>query len=100
MELEITNKNENTLLSRWEVSANVAFHKTVTPKKDEVKAALAKALKVEPELVMIKNISTKFGANTASVKAYAYTNKEVMGKLETDIAHAAKRAAKKTPEAK
>ncbi|MBS3106902.1 hypothetical protein J4419_04560 [Candidatus Woesearchaeota archaeon] len=96
MELQISNRNENTLLSRVEVSARVEFGKATTPKREDVKAALAKELKVEPELVMVKSISTGYGANSASVRAHVYKDKAVMAKLETDIALAAKRAAKKT----
>lgn len=81
MKLDVKDKKENKLLSRTEVTADLAFD-AATPSNKDVQAELAKKLSVEPELVIIKKIATGYGTRTAGVTAYAYTKKDDMMKIE------------------
>ena len=83
--IEIKEKKENKLLSRVELTAHASFHKKATPSGQAVKESIAKALGTETEMVVVKNIHTSYGTNTATISAYHYSNKDVLQKLEPQL---------------
>ena len=82
MELNITDKKEQKLLSRLEVSATISFNGGVTPSNDAVKDALAKNLGKDAKLVVVKGIYTKYGDSFADVSAYVYDNEKKLDEIE------------------
>ena len=81
MDLKITEKKDEPLLSRIKLTAEINFE-TATPSYEEVKKKLASALNNDEKLIVIKNIYTKFGIKKADLFAYIYNNKEAMEKIE------------------
>jgi len=55
MELKITDKKEEPLLSRTRVEAEISFDKT-TPSKSEIKDALVKDMGYKEKLVIVKKV--------------------------------------------
>jgi len=81
MELKITEKKEEPLLSRVLITAEAAFE-NATPSNKEVKAKLASALKADEKLIVIKHIYTGFVQRKAKVIAYVYSSEEEQKKIE------------------
>jgi ribosomal protein S24E len=81
MDLKIIDKNEQPMLSRIEITGKLEFQ-GATPSTADVKKQLSSELKVGEDLIVVKNIATHFGSETADLTAYAYLNKEDMGKIE------------------
>jgi ribosomal protein S24E len=82
MELNITDKKEQKLLSRLEVSATISFNGSVTPSNDAVKDAIAKKIGKDIKLVVVKGIYTKYGDSSADVNAYVYDNEKKLDEIE------------------
>jgi ribosomal protein S24E len=97
MKLTITKNKHNTLLQRHEVEANLEFTKE-TPSNAQVTAELAKQLKTEESLVIIKTIATAYAVQTAKVSAVAYENTESKGKYEVMTKHLRKEEEKRAKE--
>ncbi|MBI2128976.1 30S ribosomal protein S24e [Candidatus Woesearchaeota archaeon] len=81
MELKIAEQKQNVFFSRTEIKAQLLYEGK-TPSIPEIRKALASQLKKEESLVIVKNIFTKFGSNTAVVEAAAYSKKEDLEKAE------------------
>jgi len=81
MNITITNKKENPVLSRTEIVANIIFDKA-TPSRKEIQKAVAKELKGNEKLTIIKTIKTLFGNSKAVVSASIYDSEDVMNKIE------------------
>ena len=81
MELVIKNNEKNDMLSRVEVSGVVSFDKA-TPNRSDVKKEVCKSLKVNEDLVVVKNILTSFGDKTASFSVFVYDNKDKLSLFE------------------
>ena len=75
MQLTVTNKKEEPLLSRTMVSATLEFEKS-TPSYAEVTSALASNLKSDEKLVAIRHVYNHFGAKKADVVAYLYSDEQ------------------------
>ena len=73
MNLTITNKNSEPLLSRTMVKASLEFDKS-TPPYAEITAALASHMKADEKLVAIRTVNNHFGSKTADVLAYIYAD--------------------------
>ncbi|MBR9698926.1 hypothetical protein GOV09_00515 [Candidatus Woesearchaeota archaeon] len=99
MKIDINEKKENILLSRFEIQGVVHFDKA-TPSRANVQEALSKELKVDKSLIVIKIIDTAFGDRTAKVTVYQYISKEERDRLEPLTVKAEAEAAKKDAEAK
>lgn len=82
MEIDVKNKKENVLLSRFEVTASITYEKGATPSNEQVQAALAKELKSDKDMLSIKKIKTHYSMPNATVSANLYMNKEDMQLLE------------------
>ncbi len=77
MKIKVTTKNRNPLLKRTEVAFEVEHGETGgTPSRLEVRKSLADALKAKLELVYVKRVETRTGANTALGEANVYENVE------------------------
>lgn len=73
MEIKILSEKENPLLKRKEVMFQVEHSQTgSTPPRMEVKAAIARALKKDLDLVFVKKMETKTGTRMAIGTANVY----------------------------
>jgi small subunit ribosomal protein S24e len=73
MELKIVTSKENPLLKRREIQFRIEHGpQSKTPARLEVKKALAAQLRIEEELVFIKDMRTLTGMGTAVGHANAY----------------------------
>ena len=84
MQINVTNKKEEPLLSRTIVKANLEFEKA-TPSYPEVTALLASHLKADEKLVAIRHIYNSFGAKKAEVIAYVYSDEAKRQFIEPKI---------------
>ena len=98
MQLKITEKKEQPILSRTSVKAHIIFDKA-TPSAGEVKKALASELKADENLIAVKEIYTEYGSPEADVNAYIYASKEAMQKIEPKPKKKEEAAGKKPAEA-
>ena len=73
MELNITQKKQEPLLSRTMVQASVEFEKC-TPSYPEITTSIASNLKTDEKLVVVRHVYTSFGKKTAQVTAYVYAD--------------------------
>lgn len=73
MQMNITNKKEEPLLSRTMITATLEFEKA-TPSYPEVTSLMASQLKIDDKLVAIRHIYNSFGAKKAEVIAYVYAD--------------------------
>lgn len=102
MQVTIKKKEENALLKRTEVSGELEFD-GATPSNKDLAEALAKELKKDVSLVIIKNIYTEFSQQKATFNAVVYADAEAKAKFEMSTKHLRKQAEegkKKAEEAK
>ena len=71
MQLNITQKKEEPLLSRTMLKATLEFENS-TPSYAEVTSLLAGNLKSDEKLIAIRHVYTSFGDKKAEVQAYVY----------------------------
>ena len=77
--MEIVKNNENKLLGRNEVTAKLTVEKATLSRAD-AKSKLAKALKVEEDLIIVKKIKSIFGSLDVVIEANIYDSKESLEK--------------------
>jgi ribosomal protein S24E len=80
--MKIISKEKSGLIDRTELKAEFPHIGKPTPKTSEIKKAVAAELKADENLVIIKEIYTKYGEGTSKIKAFAYNNLEELKKLE------------------
>jgi len=90
MQLTINTKNKNELLNRTEVFGKVTFEKETISNK-ELAEAIAKELKSNVNLVVMKQIKTQFGQKEANFNALVYDNQEAKDKTEKLTKHIKKK---------
>jgi len=81
MDLKILDKKDNPLLHRLEIEAGLVVEGP-TPSNKDVAKELAKQLKADENLVIVKHIYSRFGTNKADVLAYVYNDKDKMKEIE------------------
>lgn len=81
VELKITEKKEEPLLSRVKLTGEVIFEAT-TPSYDKVKKKISSSLNCDEKLIVIKNIYAKFGIKKADFLAYIYNNEDAIKRIE------------------
>lgn len=81
MDVNITSKNENKLFERKEVSALVNFTGP-TPKRGDLKAAVANSVAANPETCVLRDVQTEFGIKRVKVLLHVYEKKENVPKYE------------------
>lgn len=84
MQLTITNKKQEPLLSRTMLKATLEFEKS-TPSYSEVAASLASDLKADEKLIAIRHIYTSFGNKKAEVTAYVYNDESKKRLIEPKL---------------
>ncbi len=84
MKINILSEENKTLLSRIEINAEIEFEGK-TPSKEEVRKEISKLKKKNEELIIVKNIYTKFGLNKAKSLIYIYKNKKEMERIEPKL---------------
>ncbi len=82
MELKIIKKQDNPLLSRIEIKAELNFFKDPIPKKEDVKKKFASIEKANESLVVVKTIYSSFGTGKADVVAYIYKSEKELKNIE------------------
>ncbi|MBU0979779.1 MAG: hypothetical protein KJ709_03160 [Nanoarchaeota archaeon] len=97
MNLTITDENDNPLMQRKEIEAELTFDKE-TPSRKEVKKALSDQMKNEN--IVIKIIKMKFGFQQAKVRANVYMDKGAMEKYEPEYLKTRDKGLKKGAEEK
>ena len=93
MEINITSKKEEPLLSRTMLKANLDFEKS-TPSYKDVTALLAAHLKADEKLIAIRHIYNSFGAKKAEVIAYVYADENKRQFIEPKLKAKKEKAAK------
>lgn len=84
MDLSTLEKKEASLLSRTEITGEIAFSGK-TPSFAELKQALSKSQKAEESLIVIKSIYNEFGKQKAKFTAYVYKDAANLKKFEPKI---------------
>jgi len=85
MEVKIISKKKNSLLKRREVYFQVEHNQTGnTPRRLEVRKAIASALKTNIDLVFVKKFETKTGTHTAVGVANVYDSIEQAKLIEPE----------------
>ncbi|MGV8162739.1 MAG: hypothetical protein ACP5N2_05415 [Candidatus Nanoarchaeia archaeon] len=69
------------LLPRKEVRITIAFE-NATPNRKQLKKMVADKVKAKEELVIVRNVYTKYGSMEAEVVAFVYDNLDAMKGLE------------------
>lgn len=73
MEVKIIAEKQNPMLKRREVDFRIEHGQTGgTPRRLEVRKALAAALKLDENVVFVKKFETKTGTSTANGVAHVY----------------------------
>lgn len=81
MNLEIIQERNNPLLSRKELDLLIVYESS-TPKRDEVRKAIAEKYGVEVERVIIEKMVSLFGARKARAHVHIYDTVEDAKKYE------------------
>ena len=84
MELEIQEKRENRLLDRTEVRFIVHHANQPTPRRENVREELSKALKVQKDRVVVDHMNSSFGVHDTVGYAKIYSKKEIALEVERE----------------
>jgi ribosomal protein S24E len=85
MDVKVVSKKKNSLLKRQEVHFQVEHNQTgSTPPRLETRKAVAKALKIDVDLVFVKKLETKTGTHTAVGLANVYDSVEQASFVEPE----------------
>lgn len=83
MEVTINSQEKSASMSRNVVDVTVTFGTESTPSRAAVKDSVAKKLKADATMVIIRGFETKFGTSSAKITAIVYDSVEAMNKFET-----------------
>ena len=95
MALKVTDKKENKLFNRVEAVLEYESEGAATPSRKRLLPEVASALGSKPGLVSITKIEQKYGRNSVTVRARAYSSPEDLQKFEP--AYLAKRVKAEAP---
>ena len=84
MELDIQEKRENRLLDRIEVKFIVHHANQPTPRRENVREELSKALKVQKDRVVVDHMNSSFGIHDTVGYAKIYSKKEIALEVERE----------------
>lgn len=82
MDIEVTSRKENKLLSRTELELSVKHPNAPTPKRDEVRDLISKSLGFSKDGLVVASMKSSFGNNETYVFAKAYSSKDAVAKWE------------------
>jgi len=83
MEIKILEKEKNSLLKREKVTFELIYPKESTPDIKKTRELLVNELKTQPELLVIKSISQRFGKNESLGTCFVYETKEALNETES-----------------
>ena len=83
MEIKILEKEKNSLLKREKVTFELIYPKESTPDIKKTREFLVNELKTQPELLVIKSISQRFGKNESLGTCFVYETKEALNETES-----------------
>lgn len=75
MDLKIVEARPNPLLKRTEYRFEVGHAAAATPKRDEVRGELAKALSIPKDRIILERMHAKFGTPKSFGEAHVYASK-------------------------
>ena len=75
MNVDILSSNENKLLDRREIKAEIFFD-GATPKRAELKQAVGGKLGINPDLMALRSLESAYGKRAVKVVIHAYPSKE------------------------
>lgn len=84
MDLEILKERDMPLMSRKRFTLFAGF-KGPTPTRIQLRDAISKKVKGEPELTVVKHIYNRYGIEKAKVIAHVYSKKEDMLRYEDKV---------------
>jgi ribosomal protein S24E len=82
MEFKITIEEEQKLLDRKMIKGELNFSEKSVPSRMQVLEAIAKKLKVDKTLIIVKEIKSIFGSTNATFEAHIYSSLDIKNKLE------------------
>lgn len=82
MKLEVVSKNENKLMDRLEVSFKAEHVGEPTPNRDQVRTALANAMGVQKDRVVLSDMTSEYGKGASDGYAKVYTTADAAKKHE------------------
>jgi small subunit ribosomal protein S24e len=82
MDIEISDKKQNPLLSRWEVRFFVQHQNEKTPTRDQVREKLAAQLNAKKGNVVVDSMSSVYGQGATRGYARVYDAQEALAKNE------------------
>ncbi|MFW9995375.1 MAG: 30S ribosomal protein S24e [Candidatus Odinarchaeota archaeon] len=82
MEIDILNEFNNPLVGRREYSANIAHEGAATPKRTELRKALAARVNSDVEKTVLIEIETHFGLAHSIVRFHVYDDPEQLKRIE------------------
>lgn len=95
MQLNVTSKREEPLLSRTMVKASLEFEKA-TPSYAELMPLLASNLKADEKLIAIRHVYNVFGAKKAEIIAYVYGDEAKKQLVEPKVKEKKEKKAKES----
>lgn len=81
MDVNIISKTDNKLFGRKEILATLSFG-AATPKRAEIKAAVANTIAANPEICVLRDVTNEFGVKRIKLLLYSYDSKELLMKNE------------------
>lgn len=100
MKIEITNKFDNKIFDRIEVSFEITHAGEQTPSRHDIKKALSAQLGADESLIALVKIETIFGFGKSKGLAMLYKDKANMEKIERIYLVKRNKAAEKKEEPK
>lgn len=82
MKIDIISKNENKVMDRVEVNFKADHDGEATPSRDAVRTALAGAMGVPKERIIVSDMGSKYGVGVTDGYAKVYSDNESAKKFE------------------
>lgn len=71
-------EKEMPLLSRKRIAFEIEHAGKSTPPREQIKKEVSKALNIKPELIAIRHIYSRFGANKIKVICHVYEDEKML----------------------
>ena len=81
MNVNVISTTDNKLLDRKEINAEITFE-GATPKRAELKQAIGGKIGANPDLLVLRRVSSKFGSKSVLIAIHVYAKKESMMSIE------------------
>ncbi|WP_075049809.1 30S ribosomal protein S24e [Ignicoccus islandicus] len=80
--IHVVEDRYNPLIERRELSIVIHHVGKSTPKRCEVKEAIAKSLGIDPNLVIVRKLVTEYGIGRTRGKVHIYNNQKRLEEIE------------------